>query len=125
MSRSYAPDASLARDDSQAWRPLAAVSSRSVDSHVNPSPIVDHSMPRCSASLRSPTFHFPLFTNCTTPTVQPRAQALPMTPNAEDDLPLPSPVLMRTKDGTRTEGAPPLASDSCASAASASAMSSS
>ena len=60
-----------------AWRPLAAVSSRSVDSHVNPSPRVCHSMPRWSASLRSPVFHLPLLTNWTTPTFQPRAQPRP------------------------------------------------
>src|SRR3954470_1274758 len=70
----------------------------SVDSHVNPSPSECHSMPRWSASLRSPVFQLPLFRNWTTPTVQPRAQPRPITPNADDDLPLPSPVLTITTD---------------------------
>src|SRR4051812_45136049 len=36
--------------------------------------------------------------NCTTATRQPRAHARPITPNADDDLPLPSPVLSTTTD---------------------------
>ena len=104
MSRSKSPEASLAAATSQAWRPLAAVSSRSVDSQVNPSPRVCHSMPRWSASLRSPVFHFPLLMNWTTPTRQPRAQPRPMTPKAADDLPLPCPVLTRTIDSARAIG---------------------
>ncbi len=98
--------ASLARATSQAWRPLAAVSSRSVDSQVKPSPRVCHSMPRCSASLRSPTFHLPLFMNCTTPTVQPRAQALPMTPKAGRRLALAVPGVDQDRATAREARAP-------------------
>src|SRR2546423_3666446 len=101
MSRSKSPEASLAAATSRAWRPLAAVSSRSVDSHVNPSPRVCHSMPRWSASLRSPVFHFPPLMNWTTPTRQPRAQPRAITPKAADDFPLPCPVLRRTTESTR------------------------
>src|SRR3954453_18543313 len=36
--------------------------------------------------------------NCTTATRQPRAHARPITPKADDDLPLPSPVLSTTTD---------------------------
>src|SRR3954447_11010973 len=58
-------------------------------------------MPRWSASLRSPVFHFPPLTNCTTPTVQPRAQPRAITPNADDDLPFPWPVFRTTLDDAR------------------------
>src|SRR5262245_39498164 len=75
------------------------VSSMSVDSHVKLSPRVCHSMPRWSASLRSPTFHFSLLMNCTTATVQPRAHARFITPNAAELLPLPVPVFTRRRDG--------------------------
>src|ERR687892_317735 len=88
-----------------AWRPSSAGRSRSVDSHVKPSPSVCHSMPRWSASLRSPVFHLPPLMNCTTPTRQPRAQPRAITPKAADDLPLPCPVLSRTTESTRaTQG---------------------
>ena len=98
MTRSYSPLVILSAATDQACRPLAAVSSRSVDSQVKPSPSVYHSIPRCSASLRSPTFHFSLFTNCTTHVVQPRAHARPITPMAADVFPLPVPVLIRNLD---------------------------
>src|SRR5579872_5791234 len=101
MSKSYCPEASFSRATSQAWRPLAAVSSRSVDSQVKPSPRVCHSTPRWSASLRSPVRHFPPLTNCTTPTRHPRAHPRPMTPKAADDLPLPWPVLTSTIESAR------------------------
>ena len=58
-------------------------------------------MPRWSASLRSPVFHFPPLMNCTTPTRQPRAQPRAITPKAADDLPLPCPVLRRTTESAR------------------------
>ena len=47
----------------------------------------------------SPTCHSPDFKNCTTATFQPRATARITTPNAELDLPLPSPVFTTTTDG--------------------------
>ena len=58
-------------------------------------------MPRWSASLRSPVFHFPPLTNWTTATFHPRAQPRAITPKAADDLPLPWPVLTRTSDLAR------------------------
>ena len=100
------------RSAAQASRPSCAVRSRSVDSQVKPSPSVCHSMPRWSASLRSPVFHLPPLTNCTTPTVQPRAQPRPITPKADDDLPLPWPVFsddprLRTCHGPTLEASGP------------------
>src|SRR4029453_8393750 len=71
----------------------------SVDSHVNPSPRVCHSIPRWSASFRSPACHFSLFTNWTTHTDHWRAHARPITPNAAELLPLPVPVLTSSRDG--------------------------
>src|SRR5215469_1950388 len=105
MSRSYSPDASFSLATDHACRPLAAVSSRSVDSQVNPSPSVCHSTPSSSASFRSPVFHFPPLMNWTTPTRHPRAQPRPITPKAADDLPFPCPVFKRTIErATATDG---------------------
>src|SRR5262245_46459108 len=70
----------------------------SVDSQVKPSPRVCHSMPRWSASLRSPAFHFSLLMNCTTATDQPRAHARPITPKAAELLPFPVPVLTSNRE---------------------------
>src|SRR4051794_12766411 len=58
-------------------------------------------MPRWSASLRSPVFHFPPLTNCTTPTRQPRAHPRDITPKAAEDFPFPCPVLRRTTESAR------------------------
>src|ERR1700720_421612 len=65
-------------------------------SHVKPSPIVSHSMPRLVAAFSSPTFHFPDLTNWMTLTFQPRAAPRIAVPKAAVDLPLPSPVFTIT-----------------------------
>ena len=72
---------------------------RSSESHVNPSPNEYQSTPSSRPSFSSPTFQSPDLMNCTTATDHPRAIALTITPNAADDLPLPSPVLISTSDG--------------------------
>jgi hypothetical protein len=46
-------------------------------------------MPSWSASFRSPVFHLPPLTNCTTPTRQPLAQPRTITPKAAEDFPFP------------------------------------
>src|ERR1700680_2636920 len=70
------------------------------ESHVKPSPIVHHSTPSLTADFCSPTFHFSDLRNWMTQTFQPRATARSTVPKAAVDLPLPSPVLTITTDGT-------------------------
>src|SRR3989441_10484464 len=71
-------------------------------SHVNPSPIVSHAMPKLLAAFSSPTFQLPDLTNWMTQTVQPRATARIAVPKAAVDLPFPSPVFTMTTDGAFT-----------------------
>src|SRR6266852_1971028 len=67
-------------------------------SHVKPSPMVNHSMPRFVAAVCSPTFHFPDLTNWMTHTFHPRATARMAVPKAAVDFPFPSPVLTITTE---------------------------
>src|SRR5712691_7943999 len=68
-------------------------------SHVKPSPMVNHSMPRFVAAVCSPTFHLPDLTNWMTQTFHPRATARIAVPKAAVDFPFPSPVLTITTEG--------------------------
>jgi len=85
--------------NSQAATALAFVSSRSSESHVNPSPAECHATPRPRQVFSSPVFQSPLLRNCTTATGQPWATARRIVPKAAVDLPLPSPVFTNTSDG--------------------------
>src|SRR5258705_9010679 len=86
----------------QPSRALSADSSRSFESHDQPSPIFSQSMPpRAAAALASPTFHLPDLTNWKTPQRYPRAHERMSIPNAEVDLPLPVPVTTTTSGLSR------------------------
>ena len=78
---------------------LASASSlvRSAESQVKPSPSDWKSMPSGSAIKCSPVTQSSLLRNWMTATGQSRARARMATPNAADDLPLPSPVLTRRR----------------------------
>src|SRR5581483_7491223 len=88
-----------------AARSTASSRVRSEESQVKPSPIAHQSTPsRSRLTASSPTFHSPDLRNWITATFQPRATARSTTPNAAVDFPLPSPVLTRTRLGTRRRG---------------------
>ena len=60
---------------------------------MKPSPNACQSTPSWRPIFSSPTFQSPDLMNCTTATFQPRATPRIIIPNADDDLPLPLPVL--------------------------------
>src|SRR6266576_2774873 len=67
------PAASVASASCHAATARPRDSSRSGESHVNPSPPFSQSTPSCRPTCSSPTFHFPDLMNWTT---HPRQQAL-------------------------------------------------
>ena len=84
-----------------ASRATASVSDMFSESQVKPSPNAHQSTPNRRPIFSSPTFQSPDLRNCTTATFHPREMARSIVPKAAVLLPLPWPVLIRTRDGAR------------------------